>query len=208
MILSSTDFDNGAQIPERLAFCKPDPKTNVGLSSNCNPHLKWADTPNEVQSYAVLCCDPDVPSRPDDVNQTGKTVPASLPRIDFYHWLLVDIPASVSEITPVSHSSKVTPCGKSADDAPSDMRHGINDYTQWFAGDKDMAGEYFGYDGPCPPWNDSIVHHYHFTVYALDIESLPVSGSFTGQEVVEAMQGHVLDQASVVGTYALNPDLQ
>ena len=208
MILTSTDFDNGAQIPERLAFCKPDPKTNVGLSSNCNPHLKWADTPNEVQSYAVLCCDPDVPSRPDDVNQTGKTVPASLPRIDFYHWVLVDIPASVSEITPASHSSKVTPCGKSADDAPSDMRHGINDYTQWFAGDKDMAGEYFGYDGPCPPWNDSIVHHYHFTVYALDIESLPVSGSFTGQEVVEAMQGHVLDQASVVGTYALNPDLQ
>ncbi len=208
MILSSTDFDNGEQIPVRLAFCKPDPDSNVGLSNNCNPHLKWADAPDGVQSFALLCCDPDVPSRPDDVNQTGKTVPASLPRIDFYHWVLVDIPASITEIASASHSSEVTPRGKSADDAPTGMRHGINDYTIWFSGDNDMDGEYFGYDGPCPPWNDSIIHHYHFTVYALDIESLPVSGSFTGQQVVEAMQGHILDQASVVGTYALNPELQ
>ncbi|MDE0310349.1 MAG: YbhB/YbcL family Raf kinase inhibitor-like protein [Acidiferrobacterales bacterium] len=207
MILSSTDFDNGEQIPELLAFCKPDSNSHAGLSSNRNPHLKWADVPSGVKSFALLCCDPDVPSRPDDVNQAGKTVPADLPRIDFYHWVLADIPASESEIASGSHSNEVTPCGKSADAVPSGMRHGVNDYTLWFAGDEAMGGEYFGYDGPCTPWNDSIIHHYHFTIYALDVQCLSVSGSFTGQEVVEAMQGHILDQASLVGTYTLNPAL-
>jgi len=31
-----------------------------------------------------------------------------------------------------------------------------------------MKGTYFGYDGPAPPWNDSVVHHYAFTLYAVD----------------------------------------
>ena len=193
-------------MPERFAFCAPDPDSHVTLSSNCNPHLGWSDVPAGVQSFALLCCDPDVPSRPDDVNQEGKTVPADLPRIDFYHWVLIDIPASEREVETASHSNGVTAKGKSSHDAPSGMRHGINDYTSWFAGDEAMGGQYFGYDGPCPPWNDSIVHHYHFTVYALDVPELTVQGAFTGQDVVDAMQGHILGQASIIATYSLNPD--
>ena len=49
----------------------------------------------------------------------------------------------------------VTARGKPGPHAPRDARQGVNDYTGWFAGDKDMAGNYFGYDGPCPPWNDA-----------------------------------------------------
>ena len=60
--------------------------------------------------------------------------------------------------------------------APRGARQGINDYTGWFAGDKDMAGNYFGYDGPCPPWNDEIPHRYVFTLYALDVPRLDVGG--------------------------------
>ena len=74
----------------------------------------------------------------------------------------------------------------------------------WFASDKDMAGNYFGYDGPCPPWNDSIVHHYVFTLYALDLARLPLDGKFGGAEALQAMVGHILDQASVTGFYSLN----
>ncbi len=70
-----------------------------------------------------------------------------------------------------------------------------------------MAGNYFGYDGPCPPWNDAIVHRYIFTLYALDIAQVPVDGSFTGAQVREAIAGHVLEQASILGWYGLNPNV-
>ena len=69
-----------------------------------------------------------------------------------------------------------------------------------------MAGDYFGFDGPGPPWNDELVHHYHFTVYALDLETCPAVGRFTGPDVLKAIEGHVLDQASIVGTYAIYPN--
>jgi hypothetical protein len=52
------------------------------------------------------------------------------------------------------------------------------------------------------------MHHYHFEVYALDVESLGLSGEFEGDAVREAMKGHVLDSARVTGTYTLSPDLR
>ena len=57
---------------------------------------------------------------------------------------------------------------------------GVNNYTDWFAGDEQMAGDYGGYDGPCPPWNDELLHHYRFTLYALDVPSLGLPGAFGG----------------------------
>jgi hypothetical protein len=46
-----------------------------------------------------------------------------------------------------------------------------------------------------------------FTLYALDIDSVPVQGEFTGPQVREAIEGHVLAEASVSGTYTQNPRL-
>ena len=153
----------------------------------------------------MVCHDPDVPSQPDDVNQEGREVPASLPRVDFYHWLLVDIPASTTEIPEGSYSSGITPRGKAGPLALDGTRQGLNDYTQWFAADHDMNGDYFGYDGPCPPWNDALNHRYVFTVYALDVPALDVEGRFTGADVLKAMEGHILAQAAITGMYSLNP---
>jgi phosphatidylethanolamine-binding protein (PEBP) family uncharacterized protein len=68
-----------------------------------------------------------------------------------------------------------------------------------------MEGQYFGYDGPCPPWNDSLVHHYHFRALALDLARCPVEGIFNGPAAAAAIKGHVLAEASFVGTYALYP---
>ena len=70
-----------------------------------------------------------------------------------------------------------------------------------------MGGQYFGYDGPCPPWNDSIVHHYHFVLYATDLRRCPVEGAFTGADVERALEGHVLSEVQITGTYTLNPDI-
>lgn len=207
MKLWSDSFKDGEAIPGEFAFCVMDPASHVAMSSNRNPHFAWSGTPAGTKSLALICHDYDVPSRGDDVNQEGKTVPADLPRVDFFHWLLVDLPASMTSIAAGQYSDGITPRGKSGPqiDGGRPGRHGINDYTGWFAGDKDMSGDYFGYDGPCPPWNDSILHHYVFTLYALDVEHIPVDGKFSGQQVRDAIRGHVLGEAMIIGTYTLNP---
>lgn len=211
MKLWSDSFKDGDAIPAEFAFGAIDPDQHVTLSANKNPHLAWSDWPAGTKSLALICHDPDVPSRGDDVNQEGKTVPADLPRVDFYHWALIDIQPLSNSIEVGDFSSGVTARGKSGPDIIGspipDARHGKNDYTGWFAGDPDMAGNYFGYDGPCPPWNDSIPHRYVFTIYALDVARLPVEGDFTAAEARAALDGHVLAQAQLTGTYTLNPEL-
>jgi len=207
MKLNSASFSDQQSIPQRYAFGKIDATSHIALSDNVNPQLTWSEAPSGVLSYALICHDPDVPTRPDDVNQEGREVPADLPRADFYHWVMVDIPTSVTEIAEGAYSNGITPRGKGGAVAPNGARQGINDYTSWFAADRDMSGDYFGYDGPCPPWNDALLHHYVFTVYALDVESLGLEGSFSGGQALKAMQGHVLAQARLTGTYTLNPRL-
>ena len=161
--------------------------------------------PAATQSLALVCHDPDVPSRGDDVNKEGRVVPASLPRVDFFHWVLIDLPP-IRRRSPAASSPTASPRAASrARMAPRGARQGINDYTGWFAGDKDMAGNYFGYDGPCPPWNDAIPHRYMFTLYALDVPRLAVAGVFGGADARKAMTGHVLAQTAVTGLYTLNP---
>lgn len=205
MKLRSNDFANGARIPATCAFGKHNPETHVELSDNKNPHLAWEDLPAGTKSLVLVCHDPDVPSRPDDVNKEGVTVPASLPRVDFYHWVLVDIAPASGSIAQGELSAGITPKGKPGPTAARGMRQGINNYTDWFAADADMAGKYFGYDGPCPPWNDEIVHHYHFTLYATDLDKCPVDGEFNATDALKAINGHVLGKAALVGTYAINP---
>ena len=207
MQATSASFKDKGVIPGEFAFAVADPKTHITLSSNKNPELSWSGAPRETKSFAIICHDPHVPSQGDQVNKEGQTVPASLARVDFYHWVLVNIPATITHIAAGSHSSSVTPRGKTASQSPVGLA-GINDYTAWFKGDPEMAGHYFGYDGPCPPWNDEIKHEYVFIVYALSVEKLPLSGPFTGAEALEAMSGHVLAKTSVVGVYSLNPAVQ
>lgn len=205
MRLTSTSLADGQKIPGELAFCIPDPAHHVCLGKNRNPQLAWSEVPEGTQSFAIICHDPDVPSKGDDVNQEGRTVPASLPRVDFFHWVLFDLPAELREIKAGEFSSDVVPRGKAGPQAPHGARQGINSYTDWFAGDNDMRGDYYGYDGPCPPWNDELVHHYVFTLYALDIASLAINGRATGPQVREALKGHVLAEAKLTVVYSLNP---
>jgi len=202
--LISKSFSSDGKIPAEFAFCAPDPKTHVTLSRNRNPELSWSGLPAGTKSLALICHDPDVPSKPDDVNQEGCTISAKLPRVDFYHWVLVDLDPKTGPIGAGEFSDGVTARGKKGPDGPRGTRQGINDYTLWFASDKDMSGNYFGYDGPCPPWNDEIPHHYVFTLYALDVAKCAVSGTFKGADVLAAIRGRVLAQAALTGIYALN----
>jgi Raf kinase inhibitor-like YbhB/YbcL family protein len=195
---------NGEAMPAQYAFCVPAQQGHVTLGPDKNPTVSWSGAPKGTKSYAVIVVDPDVPSVPTDVNKEGKTIPKSLKRVNFYHWVLVDIPATVSAIDEGADSDKVMPHGKPPGPAKVGVR-GINDYTKWFAGDEAMKGNYGGYDGPCPPWNDTIVHHYHFKVYALDVPTLKLSGNFDGPQALKAMKSHTLAKGESVGTYVLNP---
>jgi Raf kinase inhibitor-like YbhB/YbcL family protein len=205
MQLRSDNFQHGQPIPPQLAFARPGHP--VVLSDNRNPHLAWKDAPAGTQSFVLACIDTDVPSKPDDVNKEGRVVPADLPRVEFVHWLMANIPAECVELGEGACSDAITPRGKQQPFGPPGSVQGVNSYTDWFKGDVQMEGTYLGYDGPCPPWNDSLVHHYHFRVYALDTRSLPLQPDFSLQALRAAMDGHVLAEALLTGTYSLNPSV-
>lgn len=204
MELRSDSWTSGDRIPERYAAGRMLAEGGVGFSDNLNPHLAWSDLPDGVRSMVLICHDFDVPSRGDDVNRADREVPAELPRVDFFHWVLIDLPPQPMVIAEGEFSRGFTARGKPGPATLHGARHGLNDYTGWFAGNPEMAGQYFGYDGPFPPFNDSLVHHYVFTLYALDVPRLAVEGAFTGAEVRAALAGHVLGEATFSGTYTLN----
>jgi Raf kinase inhibitor-like YbhB/YbcL family protein len=99
------------------------------------------------------------------------------PRGVFTHWVLYNLPADAREL----------PEGvPAAERLPSGALQGVNDFGR------------VGYGGPCPPPGPA--HRYRFTLYALDT-ALSLGPRATKQAVLEAMRGHVLEQAQVVGTY-------
>jgi hypothetical protein len=202
--LWSDSWANGDRIGARYAAGKLDGAIGVTFSDNLNPHLAWSELPVGTRSLVLICHDFDVPSRPDDVNQTDREIPSDLPRVDFFHWVLVDLPPALGQIAEGEFSRGFTPRGKPGPAAPHGARQGLNDYTGWFADDPQLAGHYYGYDGPFPPFNDSLVHHYVFTLYACALARLPLEDSFTGAQVRMAIAGHVLDAATHSGTCTLN----
>ena len=209
MRLRSDDLEPMQPIPAEFAFAKPGAGDEpVALSQNRNPHLAWSDVPPGTRSFAILLVDTDAPTSADDVNKPGRHVPASLARTEFFHWVMVDVPPECRELGTGSCADGVVAHGRKEPLGPPGSKQGLNDYTGWFEGDADMKGDYYGYDGPCPPWNDDLLHHYHFHVYALDVPALGVSGRFTAKDARAAMEGHVLAEAELVGTYTLNAALR
>jgi Raf kinase inhibitor-like YbhB/YbcL family protein len=94
----------------------------------------------------------------------------------FTHWVAYNLPPN----------TKTLPQGLSATASLSDGEQGING-----------RGEP-GYTGPCPPPGKP--HHYHFRLYALD-EKLELGAGATAQQVEEAIKGHVLASAELVGIF-------
>ena len=160
-------------IPAVYAYCTPAAKGHVTDGPNRSPGIKWSKGPARRASYAIVMVDSDAPSSFDTVNQEGKTISATLKRLNFYHWILVDIPPSVTEIPEGAESPGHA--AKPVGPAKYGLR-GANDLGVFGI----VKGPTGGYDGPCPPWNDALAHHYHFGVYALNVKSLGLTGAFTG----------------------------
>jgi len=207
MKLWSPAWSNGEAIPERHAAGRLT-DAGVAFSDNLSPPLAWSAPPAGTRSLVLVCNDFDVPGERSDANRPDRELPVDLPRVDFFHWLLVDIPPDCRGFAQGEWGQGFTPRGKAGPGPLGGMRQGLNDYTAWFAGDAALAGRYFGYDGPYPPFNDSLVHHYVFTLYALSLAQLPVAGDFTGPQVRAALAGQVLGAATLSGTYTLNRRLR
>jgi Raf kinase inhibitor-like YbhB/YbcL family protein len=100
------------------------------------------------------------------------------PQRTYVHWVLYDIPPTVTELP----AGTAVPGGAAASDG---AREGKNDWDRT------------GYGGPCPPIGR---HRYFFKLYALDA-GLGDLGSPTKAELERAMEGHVLEQTELMGTY-------
>ena len=203
MRIWSDSFEHRGRIPAEFAMGTPE-----GFGGNRNPHLAWADAPDGTRSFALLCIDTDAPTDASTVGRENMEIPVAQPRADFVHWVLVDIPASVHRMEAGSCSDGVTARGKRNPPGPPGSRQGLNDYTGWFAGDAGMQGEYLGYDGPYPPFNDLRLHRYFFRLFALDVERLELPERFTAADVLRAVTAHELTEAAIYGTYSLNPKVQ
>jgi Raf kinase inhibitor-like YbhB/YbcL family protein len=185
-----TGIEQGKPIPAKFAYGVPDGKGQSKDGANISPEISWQGAPPGTKSFAIIVVDKDVPQSFELANQPGKTIPNDFPRRDFYHWVLVDIPPTITHFSEGKDSSGVTKDGKPV----GKREYGVT-------GHNDYSPNNGGYDGPCPPWNDERLHHYYFRVYALDVPTLGLKGSFGGKEAEAVIKGHVLAQGEVMGTY-------
>lgn len=143
--IKSPAFENNGVIPQKYTCDGKD----------LSIPLKWEGAPEKTKSYVLIMDDPDAPVGTWD------------------HWVLFNIPPSVTEIK------------EGANSAPAGATEGKNSWGRT------------GYGGPCPPDRE---HRYFFKAYALDT-ILTLGASASKKEVEKALQGHVLAQAELVGRY-------
>ncbi len=195
----------GHAVPSEYAFCAADGHGTSTAAADKSPSISWSKGPAGTKSYAVIVYDTDSPAEHREwMNQKDHMLTRSVKRKIFFHMVLVDIPANVTALPEDAASSGRVIHGKPAEAIKVGVS-GTNSFTQAFAANEALKGAYHGYDGPCSPWNDENTHHYHFTVYALNVPSLGLSGDFGGEAAVAAMKGKVLAQGQLLGVYSTNP---
>ena len=157
--LSSPEVAPGAKIAEQQVFngfgCK---------GGNISPALKWSGAPAGTKSFALQVYDPDAP--------TGS---------GFWHWVMFDIPANVSEL----------PKGAGDPKAGKLPAGAIQSRTDFGAP---------GYGGPCPPPGDP-PHHYHFILTAVDTEKLGADAETTAAVVGFNLHFHTLAKTELTAVY-------
>lgn len=148
MTLTSSAFNNGGQIPTKYS-CD---------GEKISPPLAWTNAPAGTRSFLLIVDDADAP------------------RGTFAHWVIFNIPASVTSLP------ENVPTNPTLSNGATQGQNG--------------AGR-IGYTSPCPP---SGTHRYMFQLYALNTQ-LTLTPGATKQDVLNAMQGHIIAQATLTGLY-------
>ncbi|HEY1627039.1 MAG TPA: YbhB/YbcL family Raf kinase inhibitor-like protein [Streptosporangiaceae bacterium] len=158
--LRSDDVTDGQMMTDNQVY------NGFGMTGkNISPSLSWSGFPAETKSFAVTCYDPDAP--------TGS---------GFWHWVLVDIPASVTSLP--------AGAGAGGEGLPSGALHLRNDY-----GTRDFGGA-------APPSEDD-PHRYVFTVHAVDVESLGLEPDTSPAVCGFNLRYHALARAIIVPVFGL-----
>jgi Raf kinase inhibitor-like YbhB/YbcL family protein len=166
---------------------------------NKSAALSWSKGPKGTRSYALTMVDPDVPADFSLFNRDDMIIRKTFKRIEFAHWVLADIPASLTKLPEGADGDGPPEAGLPLE-RTAHGRRGQNGA----GGGSLKDGPHGGYMGACPPWNDERVHSYHVTVYALDVDRLDLPDLFTRADLLAAMKGHILASGREELFYTLN----
>jgi Raf kinase inhibitor-like YbhB/YbcL family protein len=207
--LRSDTLADGEPIPIEHAVATPTPEGRAEMAGrDLSPHLHWEGTPDGTRSFALSVVDPDVPADRGRMGVDGLSLGEEEPRVEFAHWLVVDIAPDVDELPAGSGGDGFVAHGKPPGPMLAGGVSGANGYGGLFQGNPALEGTYGGWDGPFPPWNDERIHRYVTTVYALDVPSTGLTGAYSLEDFRGAISGHILAEATIVPTYTLNPSLR
>jgi Raf kinase inhibitor-like YbhB/YbcL family protein len=151
--LSSPELKANSTMPQSFEF------NGFGCSGeNKSPALKWSGAPKDTKSFAVTMYDPDAP--------TGS---------GWWHWVVTNIPADVTELPSNAGAVNSTTLPKGAVQGRTDFGKP-------------------GWGGPCPPAGDK-PHRYIFTVWALKVDRLDLNSEASGAMVGFNLGGNALGKA-------------
>jgi Raf kinase inhibitor-like YbhB/YbcL family protein len=178
-VLTSPDLKEGGAIKTEQVF------NGAGCTgANVSPELSWSGVPTGAKSFALTMYDPDVTGR---WWHRAKTLalaaydPDASTRSGWLHWVIVNISANVTSLP------------KDAGNVRAGLAPAGSIQTRTSLGS-------LGWGGPCPSPGDK-PHHYVFTLFALDLDKLPVNESTSATSVGFNLYHHTLGKATLTGLY-------